>query len=429
MSASPRILTIVARRVLALPVLPGLLVLAWLAGIALPERWSDSWYNASAHMQSLVVVLAPMTAALAAWEGGRSRRSGFFVLAASAARSELAVGAVTVAVVTGYGVAAYVLGFIAAGTRVVGGGTPAYGLLTLGLLGLLVATALGYAAGLVIHPVFAAPAVAVASYVWLVFGSQAQPEWLARLSFLDDGCCSANVRLNPAVLIGQSLWLAGLLAAVGAIVALRSPTRPMLRKMPAALALAFMLSGLALLIADGGRLTRARSPVVMACQESARVRVCVWPEHRYQLMALGQAAETGLGPLVGVQGVPTEVVEIGLDRAAAPNASLVLGLPAEAVPPAALVPRVLQSLLPPPPPCATATRPFGYFPGADARPYLRAWLDLRANPNIPLTALLPPPYRPGLEKILTASTERQLAWFVAARASQGDCATPAPPLP
>lgn len=396
MSRPSPVLGVVARRTLALPALPLLVVLAWFAGRAMPAGWADSWYAASAHMGSVVVVVAPLAAAVAAWEAGRGRRTGFAVLSATAVRSPAAVGALTVAVVTGYAAVAYLVGVLAAAPLVVGGGPPSLGLLGLGLAGLLTATALGYVVGYVLHRVFTAPLVAVATYLWLVLVSQWRPEWLARLSFLDDGCCSANVRVNQATLAGQFTWLAGLLATAAAVL---------------------LGSGLAVLVATGGRLTVTRPAAEAACQDGQQVRVCVWPEHRYQLAALVPAADSALGPFRALPGVPRQVVEVGLEKRAAPGGALVIGLPAEAVPPSMLTPLVLQALLPPPPTCARQDGTAHPFPGLAARPYLSAWLVLRGQPTVPVAELVPPTFQGGLQRLVAAPPDQQLAWFAAARGS------------
>ncbi len=429
MSRPSPVLGVVARRTLALPALPLLVVLAWFAGRAMPAGWAGSWYAASAHMGSVVVVVAPLAAAVAAWEAGRGRRTGFAVLSATAVRSPAAVGALTVAVVTGYAAVAYLVGVLAAAPLVVGGGPPSLGLLGLGLAGLLTATALGYVVGHLLHRVFAAPLVAVATYLWLVLVSQWRPEWLARLSFLDDGCCSANVRVNQATLAGQFTWLAGLLATAAAVLLWRGEARRWQRASSALLAAALLGSGLAALVATGGRLTVTRPPAEAACQEGRQVRVCVWPEHRYQLAALVPAADRALGPFRAVPGVPRQVVEVGLEKQAAPGGALVIGLPAEAVPPSMLTPLVLQALLPPPPTCARQDGTARPFPGLAARPYLSAWLVLHGQPTIPVAELVPPTFQGGLQRLVAAPPDQQLAWFAAARAAQADCTTPAPPLP
>lgn len=429
MSSPGPVLGVVARRTLALPVLPLMAALAWFAGRAMPAGWAGSWYAASAHMGSIVVVVAPLAAAVAAWEAGRGRRTGFAVLSATGVRSPVAVGALTVAVVSGYGAAAYLVGVLAAALLVVGGGPPSLGLLGLGLVGLFTATSLGYVVGHLLHRVFAAPLVAVATYLWLVLVSQWRPEWLARLSFLDDGCCSANVRVNPATLAGQFAWLAGLLAVSAALLVWRGEARRWQRAASALLATALLGGGLAILVATGGRLTVTRPPAEAACQEGQQVRVCVWPEHRYQLAALVPAADGALGPFRTVSDVPRQVVEVGLEKRAAPGGALVIGLPAEAAPPSMLAPLVLQALLPPPPPCARQNGTVRPFPGLAVRPYLSAWLVLRGQPTVPVAELVPPALQGGLQRLLAASPDQQLAWFAAARAAQADCTTPAPPLP
>lgn len=422
-----RLFAVRAKRSLSLYTLPLLVLLAFMAGVAQPDTWSDSWYDASSHAETVIAVLAPLCGALAAWEAGRDRRTGFSRLTTSMARSRLAVAVFPVVITTFAGTVAYVAGVAGAAIHVVGGGPPAIGIVVLGPLCLLAVTSLGYALGTVTHRIATAPVLAIAIYLWLAFVPQASPAWVARLSMVDSDCCGVSERFNSSVLLGQYLVVLALASAALAVLAITC-SGLMLRI--CSVVVVTVLSGVAVatLVASRGTLTVARAvPAQAPCQRGRLVTVCTWPEHKYQLGAAVAAADAVFSGLQSIPGVPRYLYEYGL-RPPTSATSMAIGLPATAANVQALEQQFAEDLLPPPPSCAMRGDVSASFPGASVREYVRMWLTLHVNPNLSLQAF-PPPVRPSIAALEREPMADQLAWLRAALAAQRDCATQPPPVP
>ncbi len=422
-----RLFAVCARRTLAPYLLPLLLLLAFFAGVAQADTWSDSWYDASSHAETVIAVLAPFCGALAAWEAGRDRRTGFSRLTTSMVRARMAVAVFPVAIIVLAGTIAYMGGVAAAAIHVVGGGPPAIGIVVLGPLCLLAVTSLGYALGTVTHRIATAPLLAIAIYVWLAFVPQASPAWVARLSMVDSDCCGVNERFNPTVLLGQYLVVLALTSIALAMLTMRrSGLASRLCFVPAA----GILSGVAVatLVASGGALTVARPvPAHAPCQDGQLVTVCAWPEHKYQLGAAVAAADAAFSGLQSIPGVPRYLYEYGL-RPPTSATSMAIGLPATVANVQALEQQFAENLLPTPPSCAMRGDISAPFPGARVREYVRMWLTLHVDPRLSLQAF-PPPVRPSIAALENEPMADQLAWLRAALAAQRDCTTQPPPVP
>ena len=407
---------------------PFAIVLGYYMGVARPDLWSDSRYNTSGHVESLVVLLGPLAAGIAAWAASRSRRSGFAAILHTTPRSAVRVATLDIAAACAPWTAGYVVGAVAAFSHTQGAGDIGGALLALGFAGIAAFSTAGYALGTFGPRRFTAPAVALTVYTLLILLPQWKPDWLARLSILDDACCGINVRLRPAVVAGQFLLLAALALASLALLASRDERRWRTGAWFASACAAATASAM-LLTQGGGSLTVARNaPTSPACATGEFVTVCLWPEHRYMLTAASEAADLALGPLQGLPGTPRALFERGARPASTPDA-LEFSVPTTAVPTALFAADVAQEMLPAPPPCSIVGGEYVDFPGASARPYVRAWLQLQANPHTPLRELGPEQFQTAVARLVKAPLSEQRAWYVAALAAQRDCTTTPPPLP
>lgn len=423
-----RVLVVALRRSPGFWVTPLAIVLAYYMGVARPDLWSDSRYNTSGHVESLIVLLGPLAAGIAAWAAGRSRRSGFAAILHTTPRSSVKVATLDIAAACAPWTAGYVVGAVAAFSRTQGAGDVDSALLALGFAGIVALSTAGYALGTFGPRRFTAPAIALTVYTLLILLPQWKPEWLARLSILDDACCGINVRLHPAVVAGQFLLLATLALASLALLASRDERRWRTAAWFASACAAAIASAM-LLTQGGGSLTVARkAPTSPACASGQFVTVCVWPEHRYMLTAASEAADLALGPLQGLPGTPDALFERGARPASTQNA-LESSVPSTTVPAALFAADIAQELLPTPPRCSVVGGEYVDFPGASARPYIRAWLQLQANPDTPMRDLGPEQFQTAVTRLVKAPLAEQREWYVAALAAQRDCATTPPPLP
>jgi hypothetical protein len=368
--------------------LPLVCLLAYSMGISRPDIWGDSLYNASGHIESLVVILGPLAAGVSAWEAGRFRRTGFDSLSSSMPRTTVQVGSLDVVAVATLFSVAYVVGAVAAVSRTVGSGPLALGVILLGLVGIIAFSALGYALGVWGPKLATAPVVTLGAYVLLVFVPQWKPDWLARLSILDATCCSINVRVRPSALAGQFLLLGAMVLVACALTVARRG-RPLTVAVWAAAAVLVAAASGALLVQGGGALTVARqTPEMPACAIGAHATVCLWPEHRYALADASAAADIALEPFQKLPGTPTRLNEAGL-VASDGDAGLAIGIPGAGTTLAAYATDIVQELLPPPPACSQHDGEYAPYPGASARVYIRAWLIMQVDHHVRVQDLGP----------------------------------------
>lgn len=263
---------------------PPLALLASLIGLSdipirVPERYV---LGLTAEALSSVFLVAPVSAALAAWEAGRFRRAGWhtwpharpmFVVALRALVPVMAVALLSLgAAVAVRFVRSEVLAFpdvlLVAKTVAIVGAHVVF----------------GFALGLNLPTTLAAPCVLILDYAWMVLPVSLQPVWLRHLNGTWISCCAVYVDVSPqawmaAILVALAIGLAGL-----ALMTLRSASAR-LGGVVAPLGVAALVAS-ALVSSLGPDPVQPRSSAALVCADS-HPRVCVWPEHRDRLATVG----------------------------------------------------------------------------------------------------------------------------------------------
>lgn len=314
-------LRIEARRSIALLSVP-LLVLAtwWLTINDMMYSGVRLWSETSQITIVMAFLLAPASGGLSAWAATRNRRRGIEEMISVTARPpfvrELAIWAgtmlwplLTCGAISGF----YVVLTIRDATW----GRPLPMPLLLGLLYIVVYSAIGYAAGRWVPSRFTAPLVAIG----LFYGS-----WGLLLPFSyfpsllgpDPNAISyVNVFTEPVGLWGwRMLWILGIGGAALSSVALKIRRSPLSWASLVACILAALVSaGTLVSIAASDKLARANGlfegksiPFEPVCEEG-RITVCVHPAYQQYLPEIAKDVNEVAEPLKGLPGVPTRMVQ------------------------------------------------------------------------------------------------------------------------
>lgn len=404
---------------LAVPVMALLGIFAGTRG----DAWSVDWGWASGQLQQHGVLLVPLTAAIAAWDASRDRRTASSLLIRTFPRPQL-----TWLLLNGTGaLLAGLVGWTAAITvmalNVRGGGGPYWSIVLLGPMCIAISVLLGAAAGHHLPRYLAAPLAAVVVWLGLAFGSTSSDPLISRLSAVNRECCDVASQPVAVTVAGQWLWIASLgLLALAVIVMPRIP----LGITVAALAAVTATTAVTLIQSTGGQLTQPRPAIAESCGTRDGITVCMWPEHAADidawLTAVGRyrdafadvappAAlylENGLRP-------GTDAPRIGPRRPNTSDIDLVMSL--------------AQRLFPTPPACAAVEGGFGSYPAAEANALLNGWLTHRVMPQTPTAQLVPAQYVAALDSLIGSTTNRQREWYAELVAAHRDCTTPSPALP
>ncbi len=417
-----------------------LMALAAAGAVASPASWDFSFGGASGHIESLCAVIAPAIAGLVAWEASRGRRSGFYELEASTARSALLVGARVIGVGAALGIVVYVAAAVLVALGFSLYGSPQLAVIALGALVIIAWAALGYAIGLwVPHPA-TAPIVALASYLFLVVDSSHSLAWTSLLAGVDQGCCGLNVAPRTGALAGQALVLTGLIGVGLLLIAGRRwqsrARRPggglTLRSVGAIGLVAALIAGGVgeLRTGNGALLVSSPPPSHYPCARAEGLTVCVWPAERPQLGLATRAAALAFAPLQGLPDVPHRLYAQGLLPPQRAERTGTFSLPLGRVSAQSLAVSMVGGLAGAVPSCAKRLPGGGAsWPGAQVLAELQGWLIHQVEPDTTVQALVPPPVQPELSSLLQAPSARQRAWAAQALRAQHDCSLPAPPIP
>ncbi|WP_447001899.1 DUF7224 domain-containing protein [Saccharothrix isguenensis] len=421
-------LLIALRRGTAPVAVPVMVLLGVYAG-SRGGSWYVDWGWTSGQLQQHGVLLVPLTAALAAWDASRDRRTTSPSLTRTYPRSPMSWSLLNCAGALLAGLAGWTATFVTMAVNVRGSGGPYWSVVLLGPFCVVAAVLIGAAAGRHLPRYLAAPVIAVTVWLGLAFGSTSTDPLISRLSTVNRECCDVASQPIPATVTGQWLWVTAL--AVAAVAVLTSP-RLLGRLSLAAAATVTAVAAVTLIHSTGGQLTEARAATAEACGTRDGITVCMWPEHaadvdvwidaviRYrELFAdLRQPAqlylENGLRP-------GTDVRAIGARR---------IGAVRPGMTGPAMVRTIAQDLLfPVPPPCAATGNGSRPYPAATADALLRGWLAQRVTPDASAAQLVPPDQAPRLDRLTSSPVERQRQWYRELVAAHGDCDTPAPTLP
>ncbi len=369
-----------------------------------------------AHTSAGAVVLgfvAPICAAIGAWEAGRLQRAGWWRL--PHARASLVIAARALLLPVAVGLLAVVA---AAEAQLLEAGLLWPDLRILGVAAIVIVShaALGFAVGTWLPVVVAAPAVLLVGYLWMALPRAFEPLWVRHLNGSYTSCCTLQSDLAPGALLAVVVVGAGFVG--GASLLLR---RQQATWQPAA-ALVAVTAGLALgaipIAGLGPDPTVARSEHELVCRGD-QPQVCVWPEHAARLpevlVLASHARDAWRSAGLAVPATFSEGPGAGV---------LPFGFSLEAQGPDVLH-AMAYGMLPPLPACALQV---GY-PAAGALDYLHAWLDASAgmaDAELQLRFQAPQPagWPPVLElvsELRSRSPEVQGRWAAANLDALGDC--------
>jgi len=360
----------------ALLVAPLALLSALIARSDIPIRVPEAYgVGVTAAAMTPIFLVAPVAAALAAWEAGRLRRSGWHLMPHVRGMPAIALRAL-LPVFTMAGVAlavAFAARLQSAGEFVV----PDPRLIAKSVAIIGAHSYLGFALGLRLPTLVATSSILILDYAWMVLPVASEPLWLRHLNGTWISCCAVYVD------VASEAWWAAMVVAAGiatsGFLLMRWRSTPALVFGAVAPLAGAMFLASALVSSMGPDPVRPRSSSELVCAGTAP-RVCVWPEHSRRLAEVSGlvASSAHAWGRLGFE-VATEYTE---QRAAEGPQAVVFGFgphtrPADIV--AGLANRYVPRGR-----CSAAAPPL-----RDARDYLRAWM-LRSAAVDPKTAGYPP---------------------------------------
>jgi hypothetical protein len=270
--------------------------------------------------------VAGFTAATAAWEGARLRRTVWW---SPTVRSRLAIVAWAVLPSVLVGVVAFLaaVGVLLARSGATLPDLPVLAVATLDLVAWAVA---GFAAGILLPVPVAVPVGLLLPFVWLAFVPAIDPVWLRHLTGMFRDCCGLAEDLAPAAVWASVLADIGIIAAAAVLIGGWTTAR---RHGGSVLALAVPLVAsvlaLAVPLAAGVALVSGmtyapvvpRDPALLTCRERAGLTLCVWPEHLPQADELATVA-SGVRSGWLAAGIEAPAVFTEAARTVAPAGSL-----------------------------------------------------------------------------------------------------------
>lgn len=301
-----------ARRNLGLWLFPVVMAAIWYLSYQERARGIWVWADVSLSIQTMVAVVGPVAAGIAAWTASKSRRRGIEELLATTSRPptsrELASWVATTAwFVLAYTIVTsliYLLGYLGGAW-----GSPVLWPVLVGLFAIVTHSALGYAVGYYLPSGFTAPMIATVSYLLHVtpvyFNSSVH-----HLSPLGESLTrSVFYGVLPNLFIGQTLWLLGLAGLALGAIALKQ------RRSATSLSMTLVAVAVATL---GAVVLLEKNPWASPAQIEAaavshydpvcvrqEIQVCVHPAYK-EFLPQTTATVSGLvKPLERVPGVPT----------------------------------------------------------------------------------------------------------------------------
>lgn len=318
---------------------------------------------------ALLGLIAPVCAALGAWEAGRLQRAGWWHLPLARSRLRAAVQLLRPVVLAG--VAAMGIGIVWA-TWSAGVSLPDPRPIAVAVAVVIAHAWAGFAVGVVLPPTIAVACAMFASLLWLVLPRALDPSWLRLLNGLTvELCCGRDTDLAPGAVVAPLMIAVAVIAVAGLVVHWASVGRQVLGISALVFAVAVAESA-AVVTSLSGDPAVARDPAALRCITSpGGMTVCVWPEHAPRLDEVASVVDdaaaawrdVGLAvPTVVSEGrqTPADGLRIGFSRRSST---------------ADIVNSLASGLLPSWPPCADTER----YAGGDAAPYLEAWLMATAG--------------------------------------------------
>lgn len=294
---------------------PLLLAVAFAVGEAYAPIGLSVWLDTSVAIRSSVLLIGPLIGGLSAWVAIRNRRRGIQEMLSITPHPPLLRDLSTWAGTAFWGVAAYVFfaAVLLAPTYLnATWGTPPTAYILVGLLAVVAASALGFAAGYFLQSRFTAPAVAVV--IFMAQGTTADMQNYSLLSPTPTPLLNLSVFEEvPKVALSQSLLFAGLSGAALALIALKHRRYAFLGWLAL---VCFCIVGVvgtvfsvqaSPRIYDGGDFGGliAFEPVC----EQGRITVCVHPAYATSLPEAARNINELAEPLAGLPGQPTYALQ------------------------------------------------------------------------------------------------------------------------
>lgn len=308
------------RRSVGLRALPATFLASALVLSADRGYWVGDWQATSLHVQFTNLVLAPLSAGLAAYAATRNRRAGVRELVAVSARGPtraglLQWGALMVWVGAVYLADVLVAAALTAAEAKTVAPWPSFAMI--GFSALAMYTTVAFCVGLVVPRLVVAPLCAVGTFAFVV-GLGEGPANLQRLSvFYSALLLSPGEVLRPSLVVGQVVMAALVCLTSWVVTALMlEGWRPVALVLGACFSGSAVLFTAALVVALPSTFVARPGTVPPVCAGTSP-RVCVWPEHGKWLpdaVAVSSKLAKSLG---GVYQFPPEVYEVGLGPATA----------------------------------------------------------------------------------------------------------------
>lgn len=316
-------LRIETRRSVALLLSPLILAVAWWMAwngmYGTMPRDIYLWQETSRVVKDSILQIGPLVAGLSAWAAGRNRRRGMEDLLASTPRPVFRRDLTTWGGVALPAVAVYVLLIVLLGIPTAlyaTWGVPLPGYLLVGLIALLMDSALGFVAGYYMPGRFTAPLVAIALYVVHLL-----PMGLVDLginfTLLSPSAYSNLIGADPfyeqpRLALQQSLLFGGIGSAALATVALKGRSAYGKARIALAASLGLAAVGLSLALATEDYESAGSDvvPFAYTCKEG-KITVCVHPAYEKFLPGAARTVNDVAEPLVGIPGVPRRALQFG----------------------------------------------------------------------------------------------------------------------
>lgn len=222
-------------------------------------------------------VIASISAAVAAWEGGRAQCSGWHTL--PHVRHPVQIVSFLLLPVGILTLSALAIAFTYTLWRSGVPPIPDTRIVIMSIVLVLAYVLLGFAIGVVVPPAISVPSVLIGTYLLTTTPSVFGPTWSGHLEGDLSGCCGIDESLAPRALIAPMIYAIGL---VGTGMLLLRPRMALVGKVLAVTPVLLAVALAGFIARDVGEEPIRPRMSAMSCAPGPP-RVCVWPEHDERL--------------------------------------------------------------------------------------------------------------------------------------------------
>jgi len=360
-----------------------------------PEPYSPALTGAG---EFAIVLVAPICAAIAAWEGGRLRRARWWRLPHVRSLAYIALSALVAPICVGW-----ITIVISTAFRLLNGEIllPDLRILSVAFVVILAQAVLGFTIGIWLPTVVAAPLTLIALFLWMTLPPGLNTFWVRHLTGDFSGCCSLNTDIAPSAIAGSILLALSFLVA--SLILLTQRIGLIRISASLLIAIAGFTLGASLVRGLGPEPLVPRNPKLLVCSNQWP-KVCVWPEHKSRLNEVSEIARRAATAWksTGIN-VPNTFSEYSsLQRN---ENSFGFSILANRV---IITNSMAYSMLPPTPNCPE-DKP---WLGGENQEYLNAWLDEVAGltPN-QISSVFSPDVLQTVARVRHMSISEQRAWY------------------